>query len=99
MSALLLSIIGLSVGTSRCPMYREILPCSCKKDPSLFTTIDCQKMTSYDQVANILRGHLTPADRVSLRLAFSNLSDLPYRNFKELNMTIENLKLNHDSIR
>ncbi|XP_063910606.1 insulin-like growth factor-binding protein complex acid labile subunit isoform X1 [Zophobas morio] len=98
MSALLLSILGLSVGIPHCPMWKEIVPCTCRMDSTKLTTIHCDRMTSYDQVVKLLKGHFSPADRVSLKLSFSKLDDLPFRSFKELNMSIENLKLNHDNL-
>ncbi|XP_044253859.1 insulin-like growth factor-binding protein complex acid labile subunit [Tribolium madens] len=98
MSALLLSILGLSVGIPHCPMWKEIAPCTCRMDSTKLTTIHCDKMTSYDQVVRLLKGHFAPEDRVSLKISFSKLDDLPYRAFNELNITIENLKLNHDGL-
>lgn len=98
MSALLLSILGLSVGVSHCPMWKEIAPCTCRTDSTKLTTVHCDKMASYDQAVRLLEGHFTPADRVFLKMSFSKLDDLPHRTFKELNMSIEHLKLNHDSL-
>ncbi|CAH1179548.1 unnamed protein product [Phaedon cochleariae] len=96
-SVLLLSILGAS-GTQHCPMWREIAPCTCRLDSYKITSIACDNMTSFEQVESLLRGRFHPMDRVSLRLAASNMRDLEYRAFKELNMTIENLKLNRDYI-
>nr|XP_015834267.1 PREDICTED: insulin-like growth factor-binding protein complex acid labile subunit [Tribolium castaneum] len=98
MSALLLSILGLSVGIPHCPMWKEIAPCTCRMDSTKLTTIHCDKMTSYDQVVRLLKGHFAPEDRVSLKISFSKLDDLPFRAFNELNISIENLKLNHDGL-
>ncbi|XP_018580298.1 insulin-like growth factor-binding protein complex acid labile subunit isoform X2 [Anoplophora glabripennis] len=97
MSTLLLSILGLSAGLQHCPMWKQIAPCSCRLDTAKLTSISCEKMTSYDQVVGTLRGHFSPSDKVSLRLASSYLEDLQFRSLKELNVTLENLKLNHDS--
>ncbi|XP_019873483.2 insulin-like growth factor-binding protein complex acid labile subunit isoform X2 [Aethina tumida] len=95
-SALLLTIVGLTV--SNCPMWREVSPCTCKMESRNVIGITCMKSTSYDQVANKLSGHFTPHNRVYLKLAHSNLNDLNFRTFKELNMTIEHLRLEHDVI-
>lgn len=96
MSTLLLSILGLSAGLQHCPMWKQIAPCSCRLDTAKLTSISCEKMSSYSQVVGILRGHFSPSDKVSLRLASSNLQDLQHHSLKELNVTLENLKLNHD---
>ncbi|KAG5864885.1 hypothetical protein JTB14_027946 [Gonioctena quinquepunctata] len=98
MSVLLLSILGVSSGMQHCPMFREIAPCTCRLDSYNITSIACDQMTSFKGVVDILGGHFQPQDKVSLRLAHSSLEDLQLRSFKDLNMTIENLKLNHDSI-
>ncbi|CAH1280672.1 unnamed protein product [Diabrotica balteata] len=99
---LLISVIGVTHSLQHCPIWKEIVPCTCKTDKSdalvKLTSISCDKMESFDHVLEKLRGHFQPTDRVSLRLAFSSLGDLYKHSFKELNMTIENLKLNHDFI-
>ncbi|KAJ8919801.1 hypothetical protein NQ315_006330 [Exocentrus adspersus] len=96
MSTLLLSFLGLSAGLQHCPMWKQIMPCSCRLDVSKQISITCDKMNSYDQVVGILRGYFSPSDRVSLRLASSNLQDLQFRSLREINVTLVNLKLNHD---
>lgn len=80
-------------------MWKDLAPCTCRMDSSQLKVIICEKMGSYEQVVNLLGGHFTPGDRVSLTVHYSKLVDLPRRTFKELNMSIENLKLNHDSLR
>ncbi|XP_060519839.1 leucine-rich repeat protein SHOC-2 [Cylas formicarius] len=97
MSALLLTIVGISA-FQQCPVWREIAPCACRRSQAKLSSITCDKMGSYGQVVNLLGGHFGPTDRVSLKLSSSNLQDLEYRAFKELNVSIENLKLNHDHI-
>lgn len=98
MSQLLLSILGLSVAMPHCPMWQDIKPCTCRTDSSQLTSISCEKIDSFEQIVNVFRGHFAPTDRVSFRLSYSNIDDLRFRSFKELNMSIENLKLNHDNI-
>lgn len=98
MSALLLSILGLSVGMPDCPMWKTIAPCTCRLGSPHLMSVSCEKMTSYGQVVNLLRGHFTPQDRVSLGISFSTLDDLHERSFGELNMTIENLRLNFNNL-
>lgn len=98
MSALLLSILGLSSVIPHCPMWKAIAPCSCRMDSTKLQSIYCEKMSSFDQIVNLFHGHFSPSDRISLSIALSSLDDLPRRSFKELNMSIENLKLNQDNI-
>ncbi|CAH0547367.1 unnamed protein product [Brassicogethes aeneus] len=97
-SALLLTIVGLSVSVPKCPMWREIAPCTCKQE-SQITSIKCfSRNYTYDQISEKFQGHFNPANRVHLSIGFADLKDLNYRAFKDLNMTIEHLRLNHDTI-
>ncbi|CAG9862799.1 unnamed protein product [Phyllotreta striolata] len=99
MSSLAMLAMLHCTSTQHCPMWRQIVPCTCKTDyVDKVTTITCDKMTSFEHVVEKLRGHFNPEDRVSLRLAYSTLGDLYKRSFDEFNMTIVNLKLNHDVI-
>lgn len=50
------------------------------------------------QVIEVLRGRFSPHERINLRLEWSNLLDLQYRQFREINGTIESIKLNHDFV-
>lgn len=94
MSALLLTILSVSTA---CPMMNEIRPCKCKRDYSnSYLTVSCEYMGSFRNVTDTLKGHFAPTDRIRLQVAYSNLEDLSMGSFKSLNMTIENLKLNHD---
>lgn len=67
-------------------------------DSSKLQSIYCEKMSSFDQIVGLFHGHFAPSDRISLSIALSNLDDLSRRSFKELNTSIENLKLNQDNI-
>lgn len=98
MSVLLLSILGVSSSLQHCPMWKEIAPCTCRMDSSKVTKITCDKMSSFEQAADLLGGYFVPSDRVFLKIGSSELKDLNFRKFKELNMTIENLQLNHDHL-
>lgn len=95
---LLLSIVGLSEGIQNCAVWKEIAPCTCKIEFSL-TTINCERMESFDEIVNILKNRFAPKDKISLRITSSNLYDLAERSFDEFNMNIESLKLNHDNLR
>lgn len=95
MSALLLSILGLTAGLPHCPMWKRIAPCSCRLDLNGHT-VTCADMASYGQVVDTLGGHFGPRDKVALTVAASNLTDLHHRSLGELNVTLVNLKLNRD---
>lgn len=61
-------------------------------------SLNCERMQSFQEVVDHLHGKFTPKDRVILRIAYSKLEDLVHRSFQELNMTIEDLKLNHNNL-
>ncbi|KAF5301243.1 hypothetical protein FQR65_LT00943 [Abscondita terminalis] len=98
MSTLLLSILGLTLGAQQCSVWKEIAPCTCRNDRPTIIEIYCEKMSSYDQIVGILQNKFLPTDKVLLRIQSSSLHDLPQRTFKELNVTIENIQLNHDDL-
>lgn len=56
----------------------------------------CEKMKSFDQLAEALSGKFTPEQQITLRVAHSNLRDISRHDFKELRMSITRLELNHD---
>ncbi|XP_032668460.1 leucine-rich repeats and immunoglobulin-like domains protein 1 isoform X1 [Odontomachus brunneus] len=58
----------------------------------------CEKMESFDDVAEALHGKFTPEQQISLRVTHSNLRDISQHDFKELNMSITRLYLNHDNL-
>ncbi|VEN33678.1 unnamed protein product [Callosobruchus maculatus] len=98
MSVLLLSILGVSSGLRQCPVWRDIQPCQCRLEPNSKapTHVWCEKMSSFGQAIDLLANKFQPQERVSLRLVGSTFSDLSERSFKELNFTIDNLKMNHN---
>lgn len=94
-----LTIMAMTVsGAIKCHMWRELLPCECRvtKPQTRTTSVTCENMASFTQVVDILRGRFHPNDKINLRLERSNLHDLQYRQFREINVTIESIKLNHD---
>lgn len=91
-------IVGLTEGIQNCAVWKEIAPCTCKIEFSL-TTINCERMGSFDEIVNILKDRFAPKDKISLRITSSNLYDLTDRSFDEFNMNIESLKLNHVNLR
>lgn len=58
----------------------------------------CEKMKSFDQLAEALSGKFTPEQQITLRVAHSNLRDISHHDFKELRMSITRLELNHDHL-
>lgn len=60
--------------------------------------VSCEKMKSFDEVAEALRGKFTPEQQITLRVTHSNLRDISRHDFKELRMSITRLELNHDNL-
>ncbi|XP_066598981.1 insulin-like growth factor-binding protein complex acid labile subunit [Prorops nasuta] len=58
----------------------------------------CEKMDSFEQVANALKGRFTADQQITLRVSHSNLKDISRHDFKELRMSITRLELNHDHL-
>lgn len=58
----------------------------------------CEKMKSFDQLAEALSGKFTLEQQITLRVAHSNLRDISRHDFKELRMSITRLELNHDHL-
>ncbi|XP_011882957.1 PREDICTED: leucine-rich repeats and immunoglobulin-like domains protein 1 [Vollenhovia emeryi] len=58
----------------------------------------CEKMKSFDQLAEALSGKFTPEQQITLRVAHSNLRDISRHDFKGLRMSITRLELNHDHL-
>lgn len=95
--AFILSTI-LSVRSNEyCSVWRDISPCNCIVESH--TSIYCEKMESFDRVINILKNKFSPVIHIHLRISYSTLDDLRLRSFKELNMTIVNLKLTNNDLR
>lgn len=59
----------------------------------------CERMESFGQVADALRGKFTPEQQITLRVSHSQLRDISRHDFKELRMSITRLELNHDHLR
>lgn len=58
----------------------------------------CERMESFRQVADALRGKFTAEQQITLRVAHSQLRDIYINGFKELRMSITRLELNHDHL-
>ncbi|XP_017301818.1 uncharacterized protein LOC103514710 [Diaphorina citri] len=74
-------------------MRREINPCTCKcrTSPISPIVVECEKMTSFGQVVDALQDRFGN-DSISLKIAVSNLNDLP-RHLLKLRKVIELLGL------
>lgn len=100
MSTLLYTLLGLTVGsTLHCAVRKEISPCTCRKQDLNGVLVNCERMTSFGQVVDALQDKFPAKELIILKVTYSALEDLPYRNFQELNMSIHNLQLNHDNLR
>jgi len=101
MSTFLYTLLGLTVGASlHCSVRREISPCTCRVQEPHSNTIQvaCERMTSFTQVVDALRGKFASDVEISLKIAFSRLDDFTNHTFQELGLAITNLKLNHDNL-
>ena len=58
----------------------------------------CEKMESFEQVADALRGKFTAEQQITLKIGHSELRDISRHDFKELRMSITRLDLNHDHL-
>ena len=102
MSTFLYTLLGLTVGASlHCSVRREISPCTCRVQEPHSNTIlvACERMTSFTQVVDALRGKFASDVEISLRIAYSRLDDFTNHTFQELGLAVTNLKLNHDNLR
>jgi hypothetical protein len=60
--------------------------------------VECERMESFHQVAEALRGKFTPEQQILLRISHSQLRDISKHGFKELRMSITRLDLNYDNL-
>lgn len=83
-----------------CAVRREINPCTCKHRDALTgsITVVCERMTSFGQVVDALQDRFGNHS-IALRIAVSNLDDLPSKTFQELGMRIIHLKLMKNNLR
>ena len=96
-SFILIAIAGVAA-SYECHFWRDIQPCSCKVD-NKHLSIACENMNSFGETIDLLANKFSVSDHVFLSISRSNLADLNDRSFKELNMTITNLKLNYNQLR
>lgn len=60
--------------------------------------VECERMESFQQVAEALRGKFTPEQQIVLRVSHSQLRDISKHGFKDLRMSITRLELNYDNL-
>lgn len=100
MSTFLYTLLGLTVGsTLHCAVRKEISPCTCRRQDVNGVLVTCERMSSFGQVVDALQDRFSAKESITLKVTFSSLEDLPYRNFQELNMSVHSLHLNHDNLR
>ncbi|XP_014483967.1 PREDICTED: leucine-rich repeats and immunoglobulin-like domains protein 1 isoform X1 [Dinoponera quadriceps] len=58
----------------------------------------CERMKSFNSVSVALKSKFTSEQQITLRLTHSSLRDISQHDFKELNMSITRLYLNHDNL-
>lgn len=92
----------MAAGASlHCSVRREISPCTCAPHDSFPNTIlvTCERMESFNQVSGALRDKFSTDDNIWLKITHSQLEDLEKSTFADMNMKVNNLKLNHDNLR
>ncbi|XP_058794389.1 insulin-like growth factor-binding protein complex acid labile subunit isoform X2 [Phymastichus coffea] len=60
--------------------------------------VECERMESFNQVSEALRGRFTLDQQIILRVSHSQLKDISKHDFKELQMSITRLDLNYDGL-
>ncbi|XP_046395862.1 leucine-rich repeat-containing G-protein coupled receptor 4-like [Ischnura elegans] len=68
MSAILYTILGLTVGTLHCSVRREISPCTCTLSSPSTVRIECEKVASFAQVVEALKGRFTSSSTPGLEV-------------------------------
>lgn len=102
MATLFYTILGITAGASlHCAVRREISPCTCAPHDSFPNTIHvtCERMESFNQVSGALKDKFSADDKIWLKISHSQLEDLEKSSFADMNMKVNNLKLNHDNLR
>lgn len=102
MASLFYTFLGLAAGASmHCAVRREISPCTCSPHDLISNTIvvTCERMESFNQVSGALKDKFSTNDNIWLKITHSQLEDLENSTFADMNLTVNNLKLNHDNLR
>ncbi|GLH11834.1 Toll-like receptor Tollo [Gryllus bimaculatus] len=100
MSTFLYTLLGLAAGSSlHCAERRDISPCSCRaQEPGQPLKVACERVAGLSAVLAALAGRFPPETEVALRVAYSELHDLPAHTFQQLGLSIHTLMLNHDNL-
>ncbi|XP_022904766.2 leucine-rich repeat protein SHOC-2 [Onthophagus taurus] len=98
--ALLLVAVAHPTAAYDCEGRRRTVICNCRREtyPALRIVVHCQKTASFAEIVDHLRNNFG-REPVTLEIDSSQLDDLHNRTFRELNMTIVNLKLNNSGLR
>lgn len=62
-------------------------------------SVTCERMESFGQVTDALKGKFTSDQQITLKVQHSQLRDIARHDFKELQMSITRLDLSHDHLR
>lgn len=60
--------------------------------------VECERMESFNQLSEALRGKFTPDQQIQLRISHSQLKDITKHGLKDLRMSITRLDLNYDNL-
>lgn len=94
----LLAMVSGTFAVDYCEGWRT-MPCTCIRQFSRSILIQCQDMNSFADIVEGLKNDFGREQHITLEIDSSKLEDLHYRTFRELNMTIVNLKLNNSGLR
>lgn len=59
----------------------------------------CERMTSFNQIAEALSGKFTVEQQITLRVSHSQVRDISKNGFKDFRMTITRLELTNDHLK
>jgi hypothetical protein len=95
--ALVYTLFGLTASL-HCAVRREISPCTCTPATKKIE-VTCEQMESMDQVVNALSDRFAPDVKIWLKITHSQLEDLEKFSFMDMNMNINNLRINFVNFR
>lgn len=59
----------------------------------------CENVGSFNQVFDALQNRFDPEQKINLYINFSQLDDLETRTFSDMNLRIQNLRMNYDQLK
>lgn len=100
MGSLMYTLVSMvQVASLHCSMRPEISPCSCTPLFNDTIHVTCEGLASFNQVFDSLQNKFSSDDRIWLTITKSQLDDLETKTFKDMNVNITRLLLNHDDLR